>query len=85
VGVSQAIKIEALLYAREHLGVPDVTGAIFHMAYPSEFPLTCCGCIASEPLPEPAGTKPKASRVCLACRHMVDVAGLPVGRDNPHR
>jgi hypothetical protein len=77
-----AIVEEHIVYAIERLS-KTAASRVFHLAWPSEFPLTLCGQLATEPLPrdEPRGSARGSE--CGSCHQ--SLADLPFSRANPHR
>lgn len=74
---------ERLTYAVERFG-KTASSNVYHLGWPSEFPLTLCGVIATETT---ARTEVRANRLGRDCTLCLEAlrAGLAPVRDNPHR
>lgn len=78
---SPAIVSESMVYAIETIG-RGAAGRVYHVCWPSEFPLTLCGSLATES--KASGIVNTQGQDCEACARLV-MGGMPRTRRNPHR
>jgi len=81
---SRVITVETIVWAVERMS-HSAASRVFHAAWPSEFPLTLCGEIATEPRARTLAREPGwRGSDCVECTHRL--RGLPAtSRENPHR
>lgn len=81
MSAAMVIVREWLCYAVERQG-KGAMGNVYHACWPTEFPLTRCGVIATEARARPDNRRGQG-RDCEACIQLIK--GKPNQRDNPHR
>jgi hypothetical protein len=73
---------ENIVFAVERRAV-TASSNVYHACWPSEFPLTVCGAIATENLWRELPRRGKMGSDCPDCLHLIE-CGAVLARQNPH-
>jgi hypothetical protein len=75
---------ERIAYAVERLA-ESAASRVFHLCWPSEYPLTLCGEIATEPAIRLKRRGLARGYECRSCYEVAASHDFPASRVNPHR